>query len=508
MPTDPISLVAMFAFVAFMLLSIYILSKENYRQHKKKLAKGPVKLSPHSPFAYGGQDNKISCQERSIAELPELMDEVKELIEFHRPCLQYPLRDYWLKFNRCDYESGLLSASIEFPENSKDDQKIASAEIIWSFRKLAPSSQTEISLLWRRRSAFESSYKHNILLSMCAYTEEKIKKANQKLIANRASKAAGVDIHGIPLIPKFKQAANSESSKMEAIFWPSPQDYNEAVQNPRICFIDEELKSGEPELNPLGMPRAMSGTFASVYKIACSERNWAVRCFLNPIKDQKSRYEILAKHLKTQSAKSIVEFSFLEQGICINGGSFPILKMEWIEGEPLHLYLEKHLSDSNVVSSLRKSFREMICDLRAARIAHGDLQHGNIIIREHKPVLVDYDAVFVPEFVRFHSAELGHANYQHPKRAGKHFGLFLDNFAGCLIDTTLVCLEEDPSLWQRFSGGDECLLFRRVDLLNPAESKLFAYLEEHNSMRIKLAINHFMSLLQLELEAIPFLELE
>jgi hypothetical protein len=30
--------------------------------------------------------------------------------------------------------------------------------------------------------------------------------------------------------------------------WPTPQDYNEAIQNPRICFDDPELKSGQPEV--------------------------------------------------------------------------------------------------------------------------------------------------------------------------------------------------------------------------------------------------------------------
>ncbi len=72
--------------------------------------------------------------------------------------------------------------------------------------------------------------------------------------------------------------------------WPSPQDYNEAVQSPRTAFQEPELQQGSPELDPRGLPRPRSGSFATVYKILCGKRNWAVRCFLNPTSDHQERY--------------------------------------------------------------------------------------------------------------------------------------------------------------------------------------------------------------------------
>ena len=46
--------------------------------------------------------------------------------------------------------------------------------------------------------------------------------------------------------------------------WPTPQEYNEAIQNPRSVFADAELQAGQPVLTPLGLPRPITGAFASV----------------------------------------------------------------------------------------------------------------------------------------------------------------------------------------------------------------------------------------------------
>jgi len=44
--------------------------------------------------------------------------------------------------------------------------------------------------------------------------------------------------------------------------WPLNQDYNEAIQDPRSCLSDPELRDGEAVCNALGLPRPRSGNFA------------------------------------------------------------------------------------------------------------------------------------------------------------------------------------------------------------------------------------------------------
>ena len=41
--------------------------------------------------------------------------------------------------------------------------------------------------------------------------------------------------------------------------WPSMSEYQEAMQIPKICFGEKELRKGKPVLNKLGLPRPVSG---------------------------------------------------------------------------------------------------------------------------------------------------------------------------------------------------------------------------------------------------------
>lgn len=102
-------------------------------------------------------------------------------------------------------------------------------------------------------------------------------------------------------------------------FWPTPQDYNEALQTPNWCFSDPVLKEGVPELDALGLPKPNSGAFASVYKIQCGQHSYAIRCFLNNIQDQADRYKKISEFILSDDLPYTVPFEYQERGICING---------------------------------------------------------------------------------------------------------------------------------------------------------------------------------------------
>ena len=148
--------------------------------------------------------------------------------------------------------------------------------------------------------------------------------------------------------------------------WPTPQDYNEAVQNPKVCFGDAELRDGTPELTPLGLPKPISGAFASVYQMNCGPRRWAVRCFLREVSDHQARYQAISAHLQAANLPSTVGFEFLSRGIRIRGEWYPILKMEWIDGEPLNAYIERHLNNPAAIQSLARRWIETLAALRRA----------------------------------------------------------------------------------------------------------------------------------------------
>jgi len=101
--------------------------------------------------------------------------------------------------------------------------------------------------------------------------------------------------------------------------WPTPQDYNEAIQNPQQCFADSELRSGSPQLSPLGLPRPITRNFASVYRVHCAKRDWAVRCFWREFSDLQTRYSAISAHLAASRLPYTVGFEYLPRGISVKG---------------------------------------------------------------------------------------------------------------------------------------------------------------------------------------------
>lgn len=285
--------------------------------------------------------------------------------------------------------------------------------------------------------------------------------------------------------------------------WPTPQDYNEAVQNPRQCFSERELMESQPELNALGLPRAISGAFASVYQMRGAGKQWAVRCFLQNVPDLENRYAAISDCLNATRLEYTVPFEFLARGIQIGGKWYPILKMQWVSGESLLDNIRQHLQDKDTLTHLLNEFREMTSTLPSHGIAHGDFQHGNILIEDRQIRLVDYDGMYVPALSGFASRELGHRHYQHPQRSSRHFGGYLDNFAAWSIYTSLYCLIQDDRLWARLDAGDECLLFRHEDYQNPTESIAFRYLEHHDSVVVREASRTLRALLSMTPEQVP-----
>jgi predicted flap endonuclease-1-like 5' DNA nuclease len=146
--------------------------------------------------------------------------------------------------------------------------------------------------------------------------------------------------------------------------------------------------------------------------------------------------------------------------------------MQWVEGQSLEKYVEANLHRPQMLLELASWLIQMVKDLENREIAHGDLQHGNILIRGTELKLVDYDGMFVPAFTGTHSPERGLPSYQHPRRDGSLYNAALDRFPLLVICTALCALAADPSLWDKFSTGDN-LLFTKEDFEDPQRSVLF-----------------------------------
>jgi hypothetical protein len=274
--------------------------------------------------------------------------------------------------------------------------------------------------------------------------------------------------------------------------WPSLNDYHEAIQSPRSAFDDLVLRSCKPECNQLGLPKPRAGAFAVAYKLQSPPGNWAVKCFTRqPPQDSQQRYAAIGTYLSQQHCPYTVDFTYLERGIRVGSGWYPVVKMQWAEGDPLHIYVQKNLGNAPVLTSLAIQWVQMIQVLQRAHIAHGDLQQGNVLVVNSALKLVDYDGMFVPALAGKRSTELGQRNYQHPGRTEVDFGPYLDNFSGWVIYVSLVALSVYPNLWQTFGGGDDCLLFRRKDFEDPDHSALLQTLARSNNSQVRDLVEVF-----------------
>ena len=294
------------------------------------------------------------------------------------------------------------------------------------------------------------------------------------------------------------------------ISYPTGLRYREALYNTRLAFQDPALRGGEPLLDPLGMPKAIGGNFASVFTVNGTDGNrWAVKCFTRHVPDLRFRYQQVSKALDRVSSPWKVQFQYLQDGVLCQGTRYPVLKMEWVEATSLVPYVEEHLADQEILADLAGKFGDLVRDLSRYGIAHGDLQHGNILVTPSGELkLIDYDGMFVPGLDALGASELGHANYQSPLRTQDTWGPDIDRFSSWVIYTSLTALALDPRLWRTLhADGDETLLFHKNDFTDRDGSRVRYALANSSEVRLREIARDIEFLWAPDLAAIPSLEM-
>lgn len=264
--------------------------------------------------------------------------------------------------------------------------------------------------------------------------------------------------------------------------YPTGGQYRDAVYNTDLCFKDPALKGGTVNTDNLGMPKLISGNFASVFTVRSrsSTQRWGVKCFTRFVDHQEVRYQRISEALRPVKKPWRVEFDYLSEGLMCEGHWYPALKMEWVEAVELIPFVEKNLRDPSRLADLAAKFARMVEDLATLGIAHGDLQHGNLLVTSAGELkLIDYDGMYVPSLAKMGACEIGHANYQSPARTSSTWGPYLDNFSAWVIYASLVALIIEPALWTLLrDDGDEALLFKKDDFGDQRASRAFQFLSQ------------------------------
>jgi hypothetical protein len=261
------------------------------------------------------------------------------------------------------------------------------------------------------------------------------------------------------------------------ITYPSAVDYALALRNGAAAFADASLRTATFAPGLLG-PSVIFGSNAVVFHATIGGKEYALRCYTRQGVWTPEGYAAINSFVASNGlSRYIADVTWHNEAVQVMGASWPVLQMEWIDGQQLHEYVG-YLADSRngeALGTLAAEWRGLIALLQRGQFAHGNLEHGNILIdRQGQLRLVDYDTVWIPQLAgESPHAEHGHPNYQHP--GPPRWGRWADNFPALVIYLALVALGKGPGLWQTLNTGDN-LLFTRSDFFPPFRTEIWKQL--------------------------------
>lgn len=239
-----------------------------------------------------------------------------------------------------------------------------------------------------------------------------------------------------------------------------------SVQNKDYFVLDEFVRQGEFLRTKSGQLQRYVGGFTAVFPVVVKHEKWAFRCWHADLGNVRRRFLMIAKAIKESKARYLCDFAYVDEGIAINGKKYPTTRMRWVDGYTLKDYICENANDATKLNALAKHFFDLVRDMHSHGFAHGDLQHGNIIVDKHGEIyLVDYDSFYCQELKGESDIITGLDDYQHPSRKRNVFANEkLDYFSELIIYLSILAIAEKPSLSAKYNVPDsERMLFSASD---------------------------------------------
>ena len=264
--------------------------------------------------------------------------------------------------------------------------------------------------------------------------------------------------------------------------YPLISEYVRAIQDASNNL--DKLAHLVPVLDDHGEPYRSSGAFAVVFKMKDEQtgKYYALKCFTEEQKGRAEAYRQIADELEFVDSSYITSVKYLDKEIFVDSSceedEFPVLLMDWIDGETMESYIAENYQDNYAMAMLCYRFCKMAAWLRSQPFAHGDIKPDNIMVRpDGNLTLVDYDGMFVSAMKGQKSPTIGTKDFSHPLRTVDDFDESIDDFALASIALSLKAISMNSKLLDTYGASDR-LLFSENDYRNPSNSKVISALQE------------------------------
>ena len=268
---------------------------------------------------------------------------------------------------------------------------------------------------------------------------------------------------------------------MHNMQYPLISEYVKAIQDAGDNL--DKLAYLTPVLDDHGEPYRSSGAFAVVFKMQdkSSGKYYALKCFTEEQQGRAEAYRQIADELDLLDSSYITSVKYMEKELFVDSqceeDEFPVLLMDWVEGETMETYIAANYHNQSAMSMLCYRFGKMAAWLRSQSFAHGDVKPDNIIISpDGSLTLVDYDGMFVPSMKGCKSPTVGTKDFCHPLRTMDDFDETIDDFSLASIALSLKAISMNSTLLDTYGASDR-LLFSENDYRNPSNSKVISALQ-------------------------------
>ena len=117
------------------------------------------------------------------------------------------------------------------------------------------------------------------------------------------------------------------------------------------------------------------------------QRPFAIRIFTTESPERRERYDSISAYLKAEKLACLVDFEYRDNSVRSAGDGkwYPLILMDWVQGDTLFDWVRARCSagDREALARGRRAMDGRWCgSWPTPQIAHGDLQHANVMVND------------------------------------------------------------------------------------------------------------------------------